>query len=215
MEVFGAVWKDHAARIRQAWLEVVGEDDVVLMPGDLSWAMRLPEAAEDLAYLGRLPGRIVLIRGNHDYWWQSIGRVRQALPPNVHAVQNDHYALAGGWAVCGSRGWDLPGSPHWTEHDQKIFERELQRLELSLDSARRAGLEKIICMLHYPPSGPDGRRTPFTDLLEANKVRLCVYGHLHGEAAKRALVGTQRGVEYRLVACDAIGFRPAPLMELD
>ena len=108
MDVFGAHWADHGRRIASAWEATVGPDDVVLMPGDLSWAMTLDEAIDDLAYLGALPGDAIIIRGNHDYWWSAIGKVRQGLPPGVHAIQNDFVAL-GEVAVCGTRGWSLAG----------------------------------------------------------------------------------------------------------
>lgn len=208
MDVFGGRWKDHADRIASSWRARVAPDDLVLVPGDLSWAMKLEEAADDLAYLGALPGTAVLIRGNHDYWWQSIGKVRKALPPNVVAIQNDHASFGGNWAVCGTRGWNLPKSEGFDEHDEKILAREVQRLELSLRSAEKAGLEPAIVLMHYPPTERDGRETEFTRLMEAFNVRLCVYGHLHGEAGRRALQGVHRGVKYVLAACDQIAFTP-------
>lgn len=207
MDIFGDGWAGHPERIRTAWLQRVTEEDVVLVPGDLSWAMTLEEAKEDLAYLGSLPGSIVIIRGNHDYWWSSISQVRAALPQRVFALQNDHFVLPDGTAVCGARGWDLP-QPSSDPHDVKIYKREVGRLELSLQSAQRAGLQPRIAMLHYPPTTQDGRRTEVTDLLEEHGVKLCVFGHLHGAARNWALKGMLRGIEYRLVACDAIDFTP-------
>lgn len=214
MDVFGERWAGHGRRIAERWRELVSEEDVVLVPGDISWAMKLDEARDDLAYLGALPGRAVIIRGNHDYWWQAIGKVRRALPPNVAALQNDHVPLGGPWAVCGTRGWVLPGTEGFTEEDRRIYEREVQRLALSLESAAKAGLRPVIAMLHFPPAHRDGAPTEFTRLLEEYGVRLCVYGHLHGEAARGALRGTHRGVHYELVACDAIGFAPKLVAEL-
>lgn len=214
MDIFGEGWLDHPARIRAAWRERVTDDDLVLVPGDISWAMTLEQAQEDLAYLGSLPGSIVMIRGNHDYWWSAIGKVRKALPERVFALQNDHYPLPGGRAVCGTRGWDLPHSA--TEaHDTAVYRREVGRLELSLQSAVRAGLEPYVVMLHYPPTWADGRRTEITDLLEQYGVSLCVYGHLHGASRRGAVQGTLRGVTYRLAACDAIGFAPLHLLTLE
>lgn len=210
MDIFGEGWIDHPERIRKAWRERVGSADLVLVPGDISWAMTLEEAQEDLEYLGSLTGSIVMIRGNHDYWWSGIGRVRDALPGNVAALQNDHYPLPDGSAICGTRGWDLPDSGS-DAHDFKLFQREIGRLELSLKSAVEAGRGPRIAMLHYPPTTQDGRRTQVTDLLEEYGVSLCVYGHLHGPARKRAIQGKLRGVTYQLVACDAIGFAPVHL----
>lgn len=210
MDIFGEGWTDHPERIRQAWQAQVGPDDVVLVPGDISWAMTLEQAREDLAYLGSLPGTIVIIRGNHDYWWSAIGKVRKAVPERVFALQNDHFPLPGGMAVCGTRGWDLPqeGSD---PHDLAVYRREVGRLELSLQSAVRAGLRPYVAMLHYPPTTRDGQPTEMTALLEAYGVSICVYGHLHGPARRSAVHGTVRGVTYRLVACDAVGFAPVYL----
>lgn len=213
MDIFGGRWADHPRRIAANWRERVGPGDVVLVPGDLSWAMTLEEAAEDLAYLGELPGETVLIRGNHDYWWSAIGKVRRALPPNVLAIQNDHVVLPDGSALCGTRGWDLP-TPASDPHDVKIFEREVQRLRLSLESAARAGLVPRVVMLHYPPMVGSPQPNAFTELLEGFGVELCVYGHLHGAGRYAAVEGVHRGVEYRLVACDAIGFAPVRLRYL-
>ncbi|MFS8665247.1 MAG: metallophosphoesterase [Limnochordales bacterium] len=209
MDVFGPGWADHPQKIRRAWLEVVGAGDVVLMPGDLSWAMTLEQVQGDFQYLATLPGRIVLIRGNHDYWWSSISKVRRALPPNVTALQNDHLLLPRGWAVCGTRGWTVPGSSGFRpDEDMKIYLREQQRLELSLKSALQAGAERLIVMLHYPPTNERHEPSGFTRLMEAYPVVHCVYGHLHGAARRQALTGQVGSIRYHLVACDAIDFRP-------
>lgn len=209
MDVFGSAWEDHPRVIREAWLRLVGPDDVVLVPGDISWAMTLEQARDDLAYLGDLPGRIVLIRGNHDYWWSAIGRVRAALPPNVEAIQNDHVMLDDGWAVCGSRGWVVPGGPGYDPtEDDKLYERERQRLQLSLESAAEAGARHIFVMLHYPPVNDRHEPSAFTRLMEEHPVRHCIYGHMHGPAGRRALNGERNGIKYRMVACDGIGFEP-------
>ncbi|HLS90244.1 MAG TPA: metallophosphoesterase [Limnochordia bacterium] len=213
MDIFGANWANHGERIAQGWRERVSPGDIVLLPGDLSWAMTLEEAADDLAYLGSLPGEVILIRGNHDYWWSAIGKVRKALPPGVHALQNDYYAL-GKLAICGTRGWLLPGTEGFGPHDEKVYRREVERLRLSLEAAVKAGLKPAIAMMHYPPAPRTQAPTGFTELLEAYGVQLCVYGHLHGEAQNGALSGTVRGVHYRLVACDAIGFAPLRVAEV-
>lgn len=213
MDVFGGHWAEHAERIAAAWLERVSPEDLVLVPGDLSWAMTLDEAREDLDYLGRLPGKILLVRGNHDYWWNGIGKVRKALPANVHAIQNDYVAL-GQIAVCGTRGWTLPGTEGFGPDDEKIYLREIERLRLSLESAVKAGLKPTIAMMHYPPAHRSRAPTGFTELLERFGVRLCVYGHLHGDSQRGALSGPVRGVCYRLVACDAIDFAPVQVGEI-
>jgi predicted phosphohydrolase len=215
MDVFGLQWEDHPNRIRKAWQDVVGAQDWVLVPGDISWAMRLEEMAADWEYLASLPGKKVLLRGNHDYWWQSIGQVRKALPAGVFALQNDYIPLSDNWAVCGTRGWELPLSPGTTAHDYKIYERELLRLKLSLDSAKQAGYQRLVVMLHFPPTDGQGTPSGFTALLESYGVEICVYGHLHGVSRHNALRGTHRGVLYQLVSCDALNFTPLYLATLD
>lgn len=209
MDVFSAAWQDHPQVIREAWLRIVGPEDVVLVPGDISWAMTLEQAQADLDYLGELPGRVLLIRGNHDYWWSAIGKVRNALPSNVSAIQNDHVMLPNGWAVCGTRGWTVPGgSGYDPAADEKIYAREQHRLKLSVESALRAGAERLFVMLHYPPVNDRHEPSAFTRLLEQYPVKHCVYGHLHGAAQRRALTGERAGIRYHLSACDAIGFKP-------
>lgn len=208
MDVFGGRWSDHPERIAHAWRSMVEQGDLVLVPGDLSWAMKLEQAADDLRYLGDLPGGKVIIRGNHDYWWQAIGKVRKALPQSVQAIQNDFVHVAGDWAICGTRGWTIPQHPDFAMEDEKLLEREISRLELSLKAASRAGLAPLVTMIHYPPAPQNGESTGFTDLLESYGVRLCVYGHLHGDAGRRGIDGVHRGVRYKLTACDAIGFKP-------
>lgn len=215
MDVFGSAWQDHPQVIRKAWQDTVSPDDVVLVPGDISWAMTLEQAREDLDYLGALPGRLVLIRGNHDYWWSAIGKVRQALPDNVAAIQNDHVMLSDGWAVCGTRGWTVPGGPAYDPVvDDKLYAREQHRLQLSLESAVRAGAERLIVMLHYPPVNDRHEPSGFTALMERYPVEYCIYGHLHGSAQRRALTGERAGIRYHLVACDAIGFKPTFIVKL-
>lgn len=217
MDVFGDHWKDHAGKMAEAWDRVVGDDDVVLCPGDLSWALRLDEARADLAWIGARKGKLkVLGRGNHDYWWSAIGKVRKALPESCVALQNDAIDL-GDVVVAGSRCWAAPGGLDFSEADQKIYERELVRLRLSLEAGRKlAGSRPLIASIHYPPFGADGRPTGFSELLEEHGVSLCVYGHLHGRHAHRtAVVGEVRGVRYQLIACDFLGFEPIKVWPLE
>lgn len=215
MIIFGDQWEDHAEKIRENWTRLVGADDLVLMPGDLSWGMTLEEARPDLDFLGSLTGTILLGKGNHDYWWQSLRQVKSAVPANVRVLQNDYYPLPGGRAVCGTRGWNLPGSDGFTDHDQKIYQREVLRLGLSLEAARKAGLRAEVVMLHFPPLGPGGEPSGFSALMEQHQVRICAYGHLHGRHAAQASEGLIGSVTYRLVACDAVGFGPVLLGEYE
>ena len=210
MDIFGMQWGGHWDKIRAAWREEVAGEDAVLLPGDLSWAMTLAQAKPDLAEIGELPGSKVLLRGNHDYWWGGVGQVRQALPARMFAVQNDALRL-GPAVVCGSRGWTCPGSAAWEgDEDKKIYERELIRLRLSLEAAKRllSPGAPLIAMLHFPPFDERADQSGFTGQLEEYGVTCCVYGHLHGIAPGSAFEGMKNGVEYRMVSCDYIGFRP-------
>ena len=212
MSIFGPEWDGHFSRISEAWQTAVTDQDTVLIPGDISWAMHLENAIPDLESIGQLPGRKVLIRGNHDYWWSSISRIRSILPKGMLAIQNDAVDLDD-FVVCGTRGWMIPtaDAPLDTEN-QKIYQRELQRLTLSLEQGRRmADQRPLIAMLHYPPLYVNERRSGFTDLLEEYKVRWCVYGHLHGSGIRAGWSGEERGVRYQLTSCDSLNFKPVLL----
>jgi len=211
MDIFGSHWTDHPEKIRAAWASMVKEDDVVLVPGDISWAMNLEEARPDLDYVAQLPGRKIMTRGNHDYWWATVSKVRKALPPSIEVLQNDSVRI-GGLHIAAARGWDCPGSYHYSEHDRQIYEREIGRLRLSLDHAMSQGAERIWVMLHYPPTNEKHQSSGFLDVLHQYPVEKVVYGHLHGEEGHRAaLEGVHGGIEYHLVACDYLQFAPRKL----
>lgn len=210
MHVFGEHWRGHDEKMAAAWDASIGPDDVVLCPGDLSWAMRLDEAHKDLSWIAARTGRIkVLTRGNHDYWWSAIGKVRGALPPTLVALQNDAVDL-GDVVVCGSRLWSCPGALDFTADDEKIYLREVGRLRSSLEAARALARGRpLLAAIHYPPFAADKKETAYSALLEEFGVSLVVYGHLHGKRAHRtAFEGERNGVRYRLIACDALDFRP-------
>lgn len=217
MDKFGAHWANHAEKMAAAWDERVSDDDIVLCPGDLSWAMRLEEAAADLAWIGERPGQLkVLGRGNHDYWWGGIQKVRAALPDRMVALQNDAIDL-GDVVVAGSRCWAAPGALDFTEQDRKIYEREILRLRMSLTAGQRlADGRPLVASIHYPPFTAKGEPTAFAALLEEFQVALCVYGHLHGRRAHRTAVqGDVGGTRYRLIACDYLDFQPVVVWPLD
>lgn len=167
MSVFGGHWDNHWEKIKTDWLRRVSPQDAVLIAGDISWALKLEEAREDLEEIAALPGRKVLIRGNHDYWWQTLGKMTKVTGDRLTYLHNTHTAL-GDFAVCGSRGWVCPDDPFFKEADLPIYQRELGRVRASLESARAAGNARIILMLHYPPiyERPNG----FTDLLDRKSV---------------------------------------------
>ena len=211
MTVFGPAWEGHPEVFFERWREVVGEDDLVIVPGDISWAMRLEDALPDLQAIAELPGKKVILRGNHDYWWPSISKLRRALPPGMYAVQNDAVVI-GGVAVAGTRGWITPFEREFTEHDQKIYEREAKRLALSLAAARKLPHERLIVALHYPPFGPGGEATLFTELIEEARPDAVVFGHLHTADVER-LPSEWKGIPLHLVAADRLGFWPRLVLE--
>ena len=208
MEVFGSQWDGHFFRIGESWRGQVSPEDTVLIPGDISWAMHLADAVPDLRAIGELPGRKVLIRGNHDYWWQGITKVRAVLPEGMYALQQDAVDL-GDAVVCGTRGWLIPGGETQLEPwDEKIYQRELMRLDLALDCALKLAKGRpVIVMLHYPPLTRNQRESGFTQRMEAAGVRMCVYGHLHGAGISAGWSGEQGGVSYELVSCDSLNFQ--------
>lgn len=210
MDIFGDAWAHHTERIFEHWTREVTELDWVLIPGDISWAMKLAEAQVDLEFIGSLPGNKVLIRGNHDYWWNGISKIRNLLPSGMYALQNDS-VLIGDIAICGVRGWVFPGSHEFTEHDQIIYEREVARLEMALQHAQKQS-KRIWVMIHYPPTGQQFQRTGFVELLEQYQVEVCVYGHLHADGHRHAIEGDWNGVNYHLVAGDYLGFLPKRLI---
>ena len=213
MDVFGPLWVDHPQRIAAAWDAAVAPGDAVLVPGDLSWARDLDEARGDLAWIGARPGVKYLLRGNHDGWWASIARVRQALPLGCHALQNDAFDL-GDAVLVGARGWTAPDDPLAAEGDPAIFLRELTRLRLSIaDADRRFGRgSPRVAMLHYPPWIEGRAPTGVVDVLRDGGVRTCVYGHLHGADHALGVQGERDGIRFHLVAADAVGFAPLPLV---
>lgn len=211
MDVFGSHWQNHFERIREDWLDKVAEADVVLLPGDLSWAMHLEEAIEDLERIGEMPGRKLLLRGNHDYWWNSIGRVRRALPEGCFALQNDS-VLIDGVLFAGSRGWQIPADPQADTDDARIYRRERQRLEMSLGHARaRDQAAPLVAMMHYPPRSEDVEG--FSDILRRFDAAHAVYGHLHGAGLAGAVRGEIDGIIYHQVSCDGLNFKLERIMD--
>lgn len=214
MEKFGAQWLNHRAKLFANWRAVVQPEDTILLCGDISWSMDLKDAVErDLGPLAQLPGQIVILQGNHDYWWTSLKKMQEAVPGNVHFLHNTFY-LAGDTAICGTRGWNLPSMPNFGEHDQLIYNREVGRLERSLAGAKAAGAAHIIAALHYPPLYNPEEITGFTELCKAYGTEICVYGHVHGDAAHflNLFQGVRDGTRYVLVASDYVDFRPVRLL---
>lgn len=211
MDVFGGGWEGYVDKLREGFAPVEDSDTVVLC-GDLSWGMSLEEARDDFAFLNsELPGEKWLLKGNHDYWWTTASKMNAFFAANgftrLHILHNN-CALYGDAALCGTRGWffEENGTPHW----EKVFNRELIRLEASL---KAAGEREKLCFLHYPPLYRGYRCQEIIDLLERYQVRVCCYGHLHGASHRLAIEGVQGNVDYRLVSADFVGFRPKKILD--
>lgn len=205
MDIFGGNWVGYLEKIFADWKDKVSEEDVVLIGGDISWAMTLDKAVEDINLMNGLPGKKVMIKGNHDYWWQAIGKVRDALPENFFALQNDCIKL-GNAIICGSRCWSVPGAPDFKEQDRKIYLRETERLKLSFASVNKikdAG-DKVVALVHYPPFNVKREDTLFTEIFEQNGVDSVVYGHLHGNKVKAEKLVIKNGIKYYLTSCDQV-----------
>jgi len=216
MDVFGSQWKDYEEKIKASWVKNISETDTILIPGDISWAMRLEDAKVDLEWIHNLPGRKILLRGNHDYWWSSLKKL-QALYEDVDFLQNNFYTYTGDggtYAICGTRGWVSPNPNKFDEDDERIYNRELLRLKLSLDAAKAAGHEKILVMTHYPPTNESKEHSAFMDIYESYGVEKVIYGHLHTAASfKCGLQGDFDGVSYQLTSCDYLDFEPVKLLD--
>ena len=211
MDVFGGGWEGYVDKLREGFAPVKDSDTGVLC-GALSWGMSLEEARDDFAFLNsELPGEKWLLKGNHDYWWTTASKMNAFFAANgftrLHILHNN-CALYGDTALCGTRGWffEENGTPHW----EKVFNRELIRLEASL---KAAGEREKLCFLHYPPLYRGYRCQEIIDLLERYQVRVCCYGHLHGASHRLAIEGVQGNVDYRLVSADFVGFRPKKILD--
>lgn len=206
MDIFGSKWVDYMDKIKADWNEKVTDDDIVLISGDTSWAMDLDDAVPDFNSLIPLKGKKIFIRGNHDYWWKSISKVRASLPENFYALQNDCLKF-GNVIICGSRGWSVEGSPDFKQDDMKIYLREVERLKLAfkcVNSIREEG-DEVYCMIHFPPFNVRRENSLFTQLFEEEMVSKVIYGHLHGKDSRADLKVIKNGIEYYLTSCDLVG----------
>lgn len=203
MDVFGEHWLNHYKRIKNDWIQRVTDEDVVLIAGDTSWAMNIEDALVDLEWIDALPGTKYLIKGNHDYWWKSVTKLNEQFK-TLHFIQNNSFEI-GDYAICGTRGWMLESS-ELSEQDQKIFNREIMRLERSVRDAVKMN-KKIIAVMHYPPMMKNQVDSGFSEILEKYGVSVVVFGHLHDSYSwNQAITGEHRGVEYHLVSCDYLDF---------
>ena len=201
MNIFGENWNNHAEHIEKNWIKKVNEDDYVILPGDFSWATYLEDTIKDFEYLNKLPGKKILLKGNHDYWWTTLTSMQKFLKQNnfnnIDFLYNNSYCIENK-IIVGTRGWTMQD----TENSQKMINRECARLELSInDGLKNYGNDKeIIAFLHYPPTAP------FVEILNKYNIKKCYYGHLHGASHKDAIIGKIDGIEYILVSADYLDF---------
>ena len=208
MDVFGAGWENHFEKIKSDWLKKVSAEDVVLICGDISWGTTLEEGLYDVESLKELPGKKVFIRGNHDYWWNGITKLRRAAPDDTfYFLQNDCVKF-GNIIICGSRGWTCPGSSDYTVEDEKLYLRESERFKLcfkEVEKIREEG-DILLVMIHYPPFSQKSPQTLFTELFKEQRAHKVIFGHLHGEAYFPFRTVRDDGIEYILTSCDKVGF---------
>ena len=209
MNIFGSNWENHENKIKQDWIGKVREEDLVLLPGDFSWAINFEEVKADFEYLKVLPGKKLMLKGNHDYWWNTTSKINKFLKENkynnIYILYNNSY-LFEDKIICGTRGWSLTDD----DESKKILNREQIRLELSIkDGISKYGNDKeiIVCM-HYPPTNDIlMQNSEFIKIMKKYDVKKCIYGHLHGESHKEAIQGNVDGIELQLVSCDYTDFK--------
>ena len=206
MDVFGGAWAGYMDKLQEG-ISIIRPEDTTVLLGDLSWALNLSEAQKDFAWINSIPGKKIILKGNHDYWWSTAAKFYQFCNENgfsdMHILNNNHYEY-NGMAICGTRGWFFE-EERSTGHDEKVFNRELLRLEASLKSA--GDLPKTV-FLHYPPRYKGYVCEQILDLLKTYDVRRCFYGHLHGASHGLAVEGLWDGIDFKLVAADRLNFRP-------
>lgn len=222
MDIYGPRWYDHVSRLRENWCSIINEEDTVIVPGDISWGLKMEDAMYDLEWLAALPGHKVIFKGNHDLWWNSITKLNK-MYENMTFVQNDFY-LAEDVYICGSRGWLTPDNDDYSQDDEKIYRREIQRLRTSLDKAAKDMLQRygekaaadtenppavIIGVMHYPPVSKPASFSAFQQAFEDYGVKNVIYGHIHGDDGFRnTIMGNYHGIEYNLVSLDYLNCMP-------
>ncbi|MBQ3920369.1 MAG: metallophosphoesterase [Oscillospiraceae bacterium] len=210
MDIFPG-WENYTERIRDNWLMLVKPEDTVVIPGDISWGMSLDAAKEDLAFINALPGRKIIGKGNHDYWWETVGKMTRFFEANgfdtLSILHNNCYAYEN-IGICGTRGWVNDNSE---AADAKVIAREVQRLDVSITAAENMGLEPVV-FLHYPPFFGTERADDIVEVLHRHNIKRCYYGHVHGRAHSRAVTGLTECIDLRMISADHLKFIPYKIM---
>lgn len=204
MDIFGDNWIDHEEQIIESWKNKVKEEDIVLIPGDISWALKLEDAYFDLKRIDELPGKKVFIKGNHDYWWQSMKKMKDLDLESLFFIQNNayHYKDIG---IGGTRGWPSRDCDFFDQKDEKVFRRELLRLRNSLSSIDKNSKFKI-AMIHYPPFDMNLKPNEFVEVMKEFRIDLCIYGHLHSEGHRYIVEGEIDGIDFQCLSSDYLKF---------
>ena len=206
MDIFGGNWVGYMEKLQEG-ISVIQPEDTTVLLGDLSWALGLDEAADDFAWINQIPGKKIILKGNHDYWWNTVAKFNKFCAENGFSdmnILNNNCFQYENWAICGTRGWFFE-EERSGEHDKKVFNRELLRLEASLQAAGE--IPKIV-FLHYPPKYKGYECPEILELLKKYDVRRCFYGHLHGASHGLAIEGLRDGIEFKLVSADKLDFKP-------
>lgn len=210
MDIFGEKWFKHDEKIKDNWNKKITHEDTVLISGDISWSMKIEGGMNDLQWIHNLPGNKIMVKGNHDYWWVSITKLNN-LYEDMKFIQNSFFIYED-YAICGTRGWICPDGENFKTHDEKIYNRELMRLRLSLDAAVKEGFKKFIVMIHYPPMNEKLTESGFVEIFKEYNVDKVIYGHLHGPSLAKALNGEKDGIEYILTSGDYLNFDPIKIL---
>lgn len=212
MDIFGKAWENYVERLEDNWQSNIKDTDIVVLPGDFSWATYLEQSTKDFEFLHKLNGRKILSKGNHDYWWTTMNKMREFTAKNgfddIDFLQNNSFVYEG-IGICGTRGWIHPAWDNFGGEDRKIFDREVLRLELSLKHA--GDLSEIYVFTHYPPMSTALESNAFTDMMKQYPVTKCIYGHLHSASHRNAVNDVVDGIEYKLVSGDYVGFNPVKI----
>lgn len=217
MDVFGKAWENYTKRLKENWQAKVSSEDTVVIPGDISWGTYLADIDRDFSFLNELNGRKIILKGNHDFWWTTLNKLNRFVEKkgisNIFFLQNNAFFYQD-TALCGTRGWVCDDEAAMSEDDLRLYKRELLRLELSLEYARKMGAQNYIVFLHYPPVlknlKPDEN---YLALFHQYGVTDCVYGHLHADAHQYARVGMISDIHFHLVSADYLGFTPLKILE--
>lgn len=211
MDVFGGRWSNYMEKLKNNWLETVRESDTVIIPGDISWATYIENAYEDFKYIDVLPGKKIISKGNHDYWWTTASKLNKYLMENkfetISFMHNNAF-VAENFAICGSRGWKCPGEDDFKKDDEKIYLREIERLELSIKASIGLEYSERLVFMHYPPVTAKSQASGFMEVMKKHGITRCFYGHLHGEGIKGAVEGDYEGVVLKLISADYLNFVP-------